>query len=582
MSQMTSPEKKGPGAQDTIDAAPSSELRSPSVTVGETDKYEGDRVAEQFYGSSVTDSYRLKSELVGRCFEDIGMGRYQWELFIICGSGGAIDNLWVMLMFVVYDTESDMSHSWSQGIGAVQPSVALEFSRGPPVTFSSMAYYVGLILGATFWSTSADFIGRKPAFMATLLIGGIFALGAGASHNFITFSALWAVIGTAAGGNVPVDNMIFLEFVPASHQWLLTALSTWWILGQLLVSLIGWGFIANFSCPADGMPGTCRREDNMGWRYTMFTLGAAAVAFSLVRILVFKMPESPRYLLSKKRDAEAVEAVNYVARRNGKPEPLTLAMLNDIDIRLGNMTAGDDSSRVGLTRKQILKENISDFKFSNIRQLFTTRPLIQHTTILWTIWMTIGISYPLYFNFLPTYLAQRFVQDSSLNATYRSYCIQSAVGMAGPALAAALVQTKLGRRYAMAISSVATGAFLFAYTAARTPAANLAFSSVTGMVGNLGKQAITVFLPIFDARPLTSLEYAILFAFTPESFPAPFRGMACGIAAGLLRLGGLFASLIGTYTDFSVVPIYIAGAMWVGVGLMSCVLPFETHDHAAI
>lgn len=32
--------------------------------------------------------------------------------------------------------------------------------------------------------------------------------------NFIAFGALWAVIGTAAGGNVPVDSMIFLEFVP--------------------------------------------------------------------------------------------------------------------------------------------------------------------------------------------------------------------------------------------------------------------------------------------------------------------------------------------------------------------------------
>ena len=35
----------------------------------------GDNEAEQFYGSSTTHSYRLKSELVGRCMEDIGMGK---------------------------------------------------------------------------------------------------------------------------------------------------------------------------------------------------------------------------------------------------------------------------------------------------------------------------------------------------------------------------------------------------------------------------------------------------------------------------------------------------------------------------
>lgn len=36
----------------------------------------------------------------------------------------------------------------------------------------------------------------------------------GGAMNFVAFSAFWAVIGTAAGGNVPVDSLIFLEFVP--------------------------------------------------------------------------------------------------------------------------------------------------------------------------------------------------------------------------------------------------------------------------------------------------------------------------------------------------------------------------------
>lgn len=82
------------------------------------------------------------------------------------------------------------------------------------VSYSSVAYYVGLILGASFWGLSSDLIGRKPAFNSTLLIAGIFLCAAAGSMNFIGFSALWAVIGTAAGGNVPVDSMIFLEFVP--------------------------------------------------------------------------------------------------------------------------------------------------------------------------------------------------------------------------------------------------------------------------------------------------------------------------------------------------------------------------------
>lgn len=85
------------------------------------------------------------------------------------------------------------------------------------VSYSSVAYYVGLIVGASFWGLSSDLIGRKPAFNCTLLIAGIFLCAAAGSMNFVAFSALWAVIGTAAGGNVPVDSMIFLEFVPGRY-----------------------------------------------------------------------------------------------------------------------------------------------------------------------------------------------------------------------------------------------------------------------------------------------------------------------------------------------------------------------------
>lgn len=219
----------------------------------------------------------------------------------------------------------------------------------------------------------------------------------------------------------------------------------------------------------------------------MFTLGALTLAFAFIRMFIFKMPESPRYLLSKNRDAEAVEAVNYVARRNRKPEPLTLAMLQQIDRDLGIVVNPEETGRQGLTRTQILKENLADFKSTNFKSLFATRKLAQHTTIIWLIWLTIGIAYPLYFNFLPTYLAQKFTDNSSFDETYRNYCIASTVGVVGPVAAAFAVRTKLGRRYMMGISAIITGVFLFSYTAARTPSANLAFTCISGLWGNFGK-----------------------------------------------------------------------------------------------
>ncbi|KAJ5583939.1 hypothetical protein N7450_006603 [Penicillium hetheringtonii] len=498
---------------------------------------------EQFYGSSTTQAYRLKSELVGKCMEEIGMGKFQWKLFIVTGFGWIVDNF------------------ASQGIGSVQPPIQQEFSDIVQVSYSSVAYYVGLILGATFWGISSDLIGRRPAFNCTLLIAGTFLCAAAGSLNFLTFSALWAVIGTAAGGNVPVDSMIFLEFVPGSHQYLLTALSAWWNLSQLIVSLVAWVFLANFTCPTDATPETCRRQENMGWRYTLIVLGGLALAFTFIRIFVFKLPETPRYLLSQGRDQETVEAVNYVARQNGKSEPLTIGMLREIDARLG-IASQNTGQAEKLSTKQIIAENMQAFKGEHYRALFATRKLSRQTIIIWAIWLTVGIAYPLYFNFLPSYLATKFTQDSSLYLTYRNYCITSAVGIVGPLSAAVGVNTRLGRRWMMGISATVTAVFLFAYVAVKNPTSSLAFSCITSLLANF--------------------EYAVMYAFTPESFPAPHRGTGTGTAAALLRLGGLMASIISSQTGFTSAPIYASAALWVAVGVFCIGLPFETHGHDAL
>ncbi|KAI1833058.1 hypothetical protein DTO027I6_9305 [Penicillium roqueforti] len=488
-----------------------------------------DYEVEDFYGSSTTKAYRLKSE-------------FQWKLFVVTGFGWIVDNF------------------ASQGIGSVQPPIKQEFTGIVQVSYSSVAYYVGLILGASFWGLSSDLIGRKPAFNCTLLIAGIFLCAAAGSMNFIAFSALWAVIGTAAGGNVPVDSMIFLEFVPGSHQYLLTALSAWWNLSQLIVSLISWVFLAHFSCPTDATPETCSRSQNMGWRYTLITLGGLALAFTIIRIFVFKLPETPRYLLSQGRDQDAVNAINYVAKQNGKPEPLTLEMLQEIDARFGNTPSEGESKR--MSTKEIVKENMQAFRGEHYRALFATPKLGRQTLIIWAIWLTVGIAYPLFFAFLPSYLATKFTEKSSLSLTYRNYCITSAVGIVGPLSAAVSVNTRMGRRWMMSISAAVTGVFLFAYVGVNTPSADLAFSCVTSLLGNF--------------------EYAIMYAFTPESFPAPHRGTACGTAAALLRFGGLVASIISSQTGFTTAPIYASATLWIVVGVLCLGLPFETHGHDAL
>lgn len=160
----------------------------------------------------------------------------------------------------------------------------------------------------------------------------------------------------------------------------------------------------------------------------MITLGALAIAFALNRICVFKMAESPRYLLSRGREAEAVEAVNYVARYNGKPETLTLEMLQAIDEAQssspnrvehgGDAAAGEPKAH--LSYKQIITEDFKDYSSHSYRKLFAGRKMARHSSVVFLIWLTIGVAYPLYFAFITSYLQTKttYSVTNTLNHTY--------------------------------------------------------------------------------------------------------------------------------------------------------------------
>lgn len=56
--------------------------------VSETPSQDDEDVERKEYlGDSVTEAYRLKSELFSKSYAQLGMGRYQWEMFVVAGMG---------------------------------------------------------------------------------------------------------------------------------------------------------------------------------------------------------------------------------------------------------------------------------------------------------------------------------------------------------------------------------------------------------------------------------------------------------------------------------------------------------------
>ncbi|KAG9316881.1 MFS general substrate transporter [Chiua virens] len=514
---------------------------------------EGDSPSDRSLTNGVARDYELKCALINKCMqEEIGFGRYQWQLFALCGLGWMADNLWL------------------QGLAVVLPQVEQELNPSR-VEYAVLAEFAGMIVGATTWGVLADIIGRKLSFNATLFLGGVFGIAAGGGLDFVSFSSLIACMGLGVGGNLPVDGALYLEFIPPSHQWTLTLLSVWWAFGQLVASLISWVFIANYSCNPSILAGECPRSENMGWRYTLFTLGAITFAAFVMRYFVFDLQESPKYLVAQGRDEEALGVLEHIARRNGKTISLTIEEFHKIS----------PSYKVATNWRENLRYSFNDVSLSHIKPLFSTRRLSINTTLIILIWGLIGIAYPLYTSYLPLYLEARGSADgaTSLNTTYRNYAIVSILGIPGSLIACWLVDltrgtgwfTIGGRKFSLALFTILSSIFMFLFTTSKTPAAVLGYSCANGLVQNA--------------------MYGILYAYTPESFPAPHRGTGDALCSALNRIGGFIAPLIKIATtpatgsvsaNTANGPVFVSAALFLVSGLITLLLPIETAGRGAL
>ncbi|KAI9886757.1 MAG: hypothetical protein M1823_001400 [Watsoniomyces obsoletus] len=452
--------------------------------------------------------YDRKSKVINKAIQDIGMGRYNWELFVLCGFGWFADNFWL------------------QGVALTLPSISEEFGISEiKVRYTTCAVFVGLCIGATFWGVASDIIGRRIAFNTTLFLAGVFGLAVGGANNWIAACALYAGMGVGVGGNLPVDGALFLEFLPFNSGGLLTMLSLWWPVGQLLASLLGWAFLPNY--PVD-----------KGWRYYVYTMGAITLVMFICRFFLFHLFESPKYLLSRGRQAEAVATVHGLAFKNKRKTWLTEEILDAVGGK------AETKSQTELSTMQIVKRSAGKFSTQRVGPLFSSKRLGITTILIWFCWTTIGMGYPLFNAFLPQYLlapvrgASGSTEKTPVSIVYRNYAITSIVGIPGSVLAWWTVDLRfIGRKGTMAISTLLSGIFIYLFTLATSANYQLACTCVEAFFQN---------------------------AITPEVFPAPNRGTGTGIASLLNRLAGLSAPIIGANvrTSDPATPIYVSGALF--------------------
>jgi MFS family permease len=503
------------------------------------------------------NTFEKKAALINVELDKFGLGRYQICIWFLCGFGYFLDL------------------AWSQGVGLVSTAIYQEMGVADADTGVIFACAnAGLALGALGFGLAVDIIGRKWAFNLTCLITSIFGLLLAApKYNYAAICGIYFLASLGLGGNIPIDATIALEFLPQKRRYFVALLSMWQPIGVVAASAIALGTAAKWRCDPElpschavgsGEP-CCTVDSNMGWRYNVIILGVMTLVIFCLRYFVFTFHESPKFLLSRGREAEAIEVLHKIAKFNRAPPPtLTVEHLAAIDAMDGTVHA-DVVPTNQLTRAEKNKRVLKSFgtELARLKGIFTNKLSCFIFVLLGIAYMGDYWSFNLAGSFLPIILLRNNVNDGrgSVVDTYQQYLIIYSPGIIGAALALASVQMPLlGRKWSLVFSAICQGLAMAMYT------------QVTNTAGYVGLNALEYIMQTYFN--------AVLYASAPELFDTSYRGSVSGMLSCLGRLAGIVAPYAGSQllADNS------SGILWLGAGgiwlsaLVMVFLPVEMRN----
>ncbi len=349
--------------------------------------------------------------------------------------------------------------------------------NGPQIGLLISAGYLGQLGGALFFGWIAERHGRIRAMVWSILIFAVMSLACALAWDYRSLVTARIIQGFGLGGEVPVAAAYISELARAKGR------GRFVLLYELVfpIGLVSAGFLGAFIVP------------RFGWQW-MFVIGAlpAFVAMSLQRLL----PESPRWLATRGRAADAAAAMSEIERETEKSTGQPLPPPQKVAI------AGP------------LKASWSD--------LFGPTYL-RRTLVVWVIWFA-----AYFFNYglvvwLPTIYSTVFKLPLQQSLQYG--LITQAVGLGG-ALICALTIDRIGRRpwftLAFAANAIALGALYF--------------------LGANSPQRVLVLVSC--GYFFVSVLSIGVYVYTPELYPTRARAVAVGTATAWLRLASILGPAI--------------------------------------
>jgi SP family xylose:H+ symportor-like MFS transporter len=164
---------------------------------------------------------------------------------------------------------------------------------------------IGTIVGALLVGNSTDKFGRKKMLFVMAVLYFVSAIGCAFSWDWISFLVFRFIGGLGVGGASVVSSMYIAEVSPAKGRGKMVALQQFNIVFGILMA-----YVSNYII-------TLQHLGGIEWRL-MF--GIEALPAILFFALLFLIPASPRWLVSKGRNAEAKKVIDKLHGSTGGAE----------------------------------------------------------------------------------------------------------------------------------------------------------------------------------------------------------------------------------------------------------------------
>ena len=380
--------------------------------------------------------------------------------------------------------------------GVLASAIQTKFSTIPQnLQFLSLTF-VGMTIGSLITGFVGDKFGRRFTYQINLLIFGLASLAAAFAQDMTQLIICRFVQGLGLGAEIVVGYSTLTEFVPprTRGRWL-SFMAFLVVAGFPVTAILGYLIIPSF-----------------GWR-PMFVI--AGIGSLIVWYLRKNLPESPRWLESKGRTAEAEALMQSIEKEvtasNGTLPPIV------VPAPIPQLTAS------AMLRPPILQRMIVGS------------------------WVLITIN-TLIFGFV-IFLPQFFLRQGLTIANSLGYTVVLAAASLVGCAVGAWSSDAIGRRWSIIGASIAT--IVAGYVYARFNAAS--DPTIVLSVGFVLIVAIYV-------------QTAILFGvYTPELFPTEIRLRANGICNTL----GRGATVVSPFAVGALMLNYgLPGVIWLMIGLV--------------